>query len=62
MKRIEYFRKEVYGNTLEYIVNQGDAQIVQQLTKQKTINSVTRELIRDLSNGYILFVEVIQPR
>lgn len=61
MKTIQYYKKSVYGNTLEYVINQGDAKIISQLTGQKTINGVVRELIRDLSEGKIQFQEVLPP-
>jgi hypothetical protein len=60
-KIIQFYRKQVYGNTLEYVLNDGDRQILQQLTGQKTINGVVRELIRDLSGGAVSFEEVIAP-
>lgn len=60
-KIIPFYRKHVYGANLEYINNPGDAKIVFQLTGQKTINKVIRELLRDLTGGYIQFEEVIGP-
>ncbi len=60
-KVIQYYRKNVFGNTLEYVVDKGDAQIIQRLTGQKTINSVVRELIRDLTGSRVEFQEVIAP-
>ena len=59
MKVIKYYRKNVYGKELEYILDPGDAQIVRQLTKQNTINGVIRELLRDLTGGDIVWEEVI---
>lgn len=60
-KTIYFYRKNVYGANLEYINNPGDAKIVFQLTGQKTINKVIRELLRDLTGGYIQWEEVIGP-
>ncbi len=60
-KTIQFYRKNVYGVTLEYIYNPIDAQIIFQLTKQKTINGAIRELLRDLTGGYIQFEEIIAP-
>ena len=60
-KVIQYYRKDVFGNTLEYVVDKGDAQIIQRLTGQKTINGVIRELIRDLTGSRVEFKEVIAP-
>ena len=48
-KTIQFYRKNVYGN----------ANILQKLTQQKTIDGKIRELLRDLTNGYIQFEEVI---
>lgn len=56
---IEFYVREVYGTRLEYVKNAADARIIQQLTGKKTITSITRELIRDLSRGQIQFVQVL---
>lgn len=61
-KIIEYYVTSNYCNRAEYIVNLGDAKIIAQLTGKKTINSVVRELIRDLTGGMVTFEEVLQPR
>jgi hypothetical protein len=60
-KTIEFFQKEVYGNSLEYIANESDAKIISQLTGKKTITSVERELIRDLSGGLVNFKQILPP-
>lgn len=60
-KIIHYYRREVYGQPLEYIRDAGDAKIIHQLTGKKTINGVTRELIRDLSGGRIEFEQCFAP-
>ena len=61
-KTIEYYSKEVYGNRLEYVINKDDAQIIRQLTGKKTISGTERELIRDLSGGFIEFKQVFAPK
>ena len=61
-KVIEYYSKEVYGNSLEYVVNKDDADIIRQLTGKKTISGVERELIRDLTGSFIEFKEVLPPK
>jgi hypothetical protein len=61
-KVIEYYSKEVYGNSLEYVVNRDDAYIIQQLTGKKTISGTERELIRDLTGNFIQFKEVLAPK
>jgi hypothetical protein len=60
-KTIQYYIREVYGNKLSYIVDKGDAAIIQQLTGKKTIDSKERELLRDLTAGLISFEQVIAP-
>jgi|APGre2960657505_1045072.scaffolds.fasta_scaffold183442_2 hypothetical protein len=57
-KIIQYRVREVYGQALEYIVNEGDAKIIQELTGKKTVTSVVRELLRDLTSGGIEFERV----
>ncbi len=60
-KIIKFYVREVYGKPLEYVADERDAKLLWQLTGQKTINSVIRELIRDLSNGQIVFEQVLKP-
>lgn len=60
-KTIEYYRKSNYGTTHEYVLRKGDADILQRLTGKKTIDGVTRELVRDLSGGHVTFLEVFAP-
>jgi len=41
MKRtIEFYNREVYGTTREYVANENDANIIFQLTGKKTVTSV----------------------
>ena len=61
-KVIEYYSKEVYGNSLEYVVKEDDAHIIRQLTGKKTISEIERELIRDLTGSFIEFKEVLPPK
>jgi hypothetical protein len=49
MKTINYYIKNVYGQDLEYVSDSRDAQIIQQLTGKRTINSNTRALIEQLA-------------
>ena len=58
-KIIQYQVRESYGRRFEYVVNQADAAIIQRLTGHKTIDSITRELLRDLSGGAIDFQQVL---
>ncbi len=61
-KTIQFYHKTVFGNELDYVVDVSDAQILTQLLHKKTITSVERELIRDLSAGRIDFEQVMQPQ
>lgn len=61
-KVIEFYSKEVYGNRLEYVINNDDAYIISRLTGKKTISEIERELIRDLTGSFIEFKEVLAPR
>ena len=60
-KTIEFYNREVYGTTREYLANENDAKIILQLTGKKTVTSVERELIRDLSGGLIDFKQILPP-
>ena len=61
-KVIEFYSKDVYGNRLEYVINNDDAYIISRLTGKKTISGVERELIRDLTGSFIEFKEVLPPK
>ena len=60
-KVILFYRKTVYGNTLEYVADAGDAKVIEGLTRQKTIDGRIRELIRDLTGGMVGFREIPMP-
>jgi len=63
MRIIKYFRRVNYGIESKYIHPDyaGDQKIIQQLTGKKTIDSITMELIRDLTGAQIRFVETFAP-
>jgi hypothetical protein len=61
-KVIEYYSKEVYVNSLEYVVNKDDAYIISRLTGKKTISGIERELIRDLTGKSVEFKQVFAPK
>jgi hypothetical protein len=61
-KTIQFYSRDVYGNRLEYISNQADADLFRRLTGKKTISGVERELIRDLTGGLVAFEEVLAPK
>ena len=62
-KLIKFYRKSVYGKTMEFVHPdcEGDAKIILQLTGRLTIDGVVRELIRDLTGGQVTFEEVLAP-
>ena len=60
-KTIEFYNREIYGTAREYLANEGDAKVFLQLTGKKTITSVERELIRDLSGGLVNFKQILPP-
>ena len=61
-KTIQFYRKSSYGMSHEYVANPGDAGLIAGLTGKNTIDSVVRELIRDLTGGDIRFEEILAPR
>ena len=61
-KVIRFYTKTIYGNSLDYVLEKGDAEIISKLTGKRTISSVERELIRDLAGGFVEFKEVLAPR
>ena len=61
-KVIRFYTKTIYGNPLDYVLEKGDAEIISKLIGKRTISSVERELIRDLSGGLVEFKEVLAPR
>ena len=54
---IPYYYTSVYGERREYVAPTGHARLISALTRQKCVNSMIRELIRDLSEGQISFKE-----
>ena len=55
---IEYYTREIYGRRYEYIKDPAIAKIVMNLTRHRTIDPVVRELLRDLTQGHITWMEV----
>lgn len=58
-KVIQYKVESQWGNRREFIVDKGDAYIIARLTGKKTVDSITRELIRDLTGGMVTFEQVL---
>ena len=60
MKKTIQFKVETqWGNRREFVVNQNDARIILQLTGKKTIDSMTRNLISELTAGAVNFEQVL---
>ena len=60
-KVIRYYAKINYGVRQEYVADAADAKILSALTGRKTVDSVARELIRDLTGGRVTFTQVPVP-
>jgi hypothetical protein len=62
-KTIRWYRKIQYGTEREFVHPDcaGDAQLIRQLTGQKTIDGRIRELIRDLTACAVEFQDVLCP-
>ena len=58
---IDFYVKQNYGVTHEYVATAGPRQIIQQLTGRSTITPAIRELIRDLTGGTIQFNLIHKP-
>ena len=58
-KFIEYYVREVFGNRREFFVDKSQETIFLRLTGRKTLDTVSRELIHDLSSGSIKFKQVL---
>jgi hypothetical protein len=59
---IKYYRQRNYGKDQEYVFDLPTRRIIHKLTGKITIDSVTRELLRDLTGGVISWEEVLAPR
>ena len=59
-KYIEYYVREVYGNTLEYLKHPVNAGLIFRITGKKTINRQLRNDLESLSGFRVKFVEVIR--
>jgi hypothetical protein len=58
MKTINYYRKDVYGNTLLYVSDKFDAAAIRMLTGKKTIDAVDMSNLKHLG---CTFTEVMRP-
>lgn len=60
-KTIQFYRKAVYGRSLDYIVDAGDAALIHAIIGSKTILASQREMLRDLTGGYLQWEQVLEP-
>jgi hypothetical protein len=58
---IKYYTQNIYGVRREKFIDKGQESVFIQLTGRKTLDSVSRELIRDLSGSSIEFEQVLPP-
>ena len=59
--KIEYYIQHIYGVAREKFANKDQENLFQRLTGRKTLDSVSRELIRDLTSGAVTFEQVLTP-
>ena len=52
---IKYYTQNIYGVRREKFIDKGQESVFIQLTGRKTLDSVSRELIRDLSGSSVEF-------
>ena len=58
---IRYYVQNIYGVRREKFVDKAQESVFIQLTGRKTLDSVSRELIRDLSGSSVEFQQVLPP-
>ena len=58
---IKYYAQNVYGVRREKFVDKKQESVFFQLTGRRTLDSVSRELIRDLSGSSIEFEQSLPP-
>ena len=59
--KIEYYIQHIYGVAREKFANKDQENLFQRLTGRKTLDSVSRELLRDLTCGAVDFKQVLPP-
>ena len=59
--KIKYYVQHIYGVPREKFIDKAQEAIFIQLTGRKTLDSVSRELIRDLSGSSVEFEQVLPP-
>jgi hypothetical protein len=59
--KIQYYVRDIYGVPREKFVDKEHEKLFSRLTGRKTLDSVSRELLRDLSGSAIQFEQVLPP-
>jgi hypothetical protein len=59
---IKYYVQNIYGVRREKFINKAQEDVFIRLTGRKTLDSVSRELIRDLSGSSVEFEQVLPPQ
>jgi hypothetical protein len=59
--KIKYYVQHIYGVPREKFIDKAQEAIFLQLTGRRTLDSVSRELIRDLSGRTVEFEQVLPP-
>ena len=58
---IKYYTQNIYGVRREKFIDKKQERVFFQLTGRRTLDSVSRELIRDLSGSSIEFEQSLPP-
>ncbi len=58
---IKYYTQNIYGVRREKFIDNKQESVFYQLTDRRTLDSVSRELIRDLSGSSIEFEQSLPP-
>lgn len=58
---ISYYVQNIYGVRREKFIDKSVEGIYARLTGRKTLDSVSRELVRDLTAGAVEFQQVLPP-
>jgi hypothetical protein len=56
---IKYYVQNIYGVRREKFADRAQETVFQKLTGRKTLDSISRELLRDLSGGAVDFEQVL---
>lgn len=56
---IKYYVQNIYGVKREKFLDKAQEDVFVKLTGRKTLDSISRELLRDLTGGAISFEQVI---